>query len=403
MKKLIKQQEQDLNFVRKSHEKEKNNLTNEEKQANDREEAAFDKQIVDKKKKLNKLKNINVTNYEEIAYLCLELYSLMDEHNDFLLKSSVEIKEKIRNINIKREWDVDGPVRANDFSNLYKEICKIIKNEFINTKIKEEKFELIKKFYEKLSKKFEIGIITTNHDELLVKVFPNFYIGFGENGNFENSKILTRQEWNFLYHIHGCVHNELKGDEIVWSEKPRALSNGLIGTHKELRDTRQRMIFQPLITGYNKANQILNDPYRTYYTKMNELIYQSDGIIFIGYGFGDIHINSCFESLWKNNSRKKVIILDYAKDEEDTLCRKRGAERKIWPYLKYKSEKLTNEIADLRKNNQPLSENVKDLKKEYKFEYVDDQETPLAIWYNGFYEACKNSDKIENFFKKFNF
>ena len=84
---LIMQQRNNLysDFERQER---KTNLTIED---NDRVNLASLKLIMENERKLRELKKNNISNYEEIAYLCLELYSLMDIHNSFLLKSSIKV------------------------------------------------------------------------------------------------------------------------------------------------------------------------------------------------------------------------------------------------------------------------------------------------------------------------
>jgi hypothetical protein len=67
-----------------------------------------------------------------------------------------------------------------------------------------------------------------------------------------------------------------------------------------------------IIAGLDKANQILRQPFAQYFMQLDRLIYESDAILFMGYGFADFHLNKLFPFIRLDKQKKrKVVVLDY--------------------------------------------------------------------------------------------
>ena len=248
----------------------------------------------------------NFFNFEEILYICNELYSMSIDidnlHNP--MKEFTPIKKEFQHFNYI------------DYSSLYCEIIKLIKEKISkDTKnIKKDKYEKIKKFYHKLNKKFDLNIITTNYDPLLLKIFPDFFIGFDKKTKeFCQQEIILNNHKNYLYHIHGSLYNRLEKNEIIYDEEDY-LNNNITISNNSIRDTNKVILESPIIAGYDKQNKILYNPFKTYFSQIPKMIYETDGILFIGYGFNDIHLNSNFEMIRKQKIKRKVVIIDKYKE-----------------------------------------------------------------------------------------
>ena len=67
---------------------------------------------------------------------------------------------------------------------------------------------------------FDTGIYNLNYDNLALTAWPEAFTGFA-GGRFEPKGVHRRQEWAFIYHLHGSVHYSLIqpfGDKIEWRD-----------------------------------------------------------------------------------------------------------------------------------------------------------------------------------------
>ena len=227
---------------------------------------------------------------------------------------------------------------SDDFQELYKKIAEIvtrrlssiIATDVLNVEQEEKQRKTnrqnIEKFYKSLCENFEIGIITTNYDPLLNEIFSDFFVGFNkEDGEFLKKEILFRKKWEFLYHVHGSIHNRIINDKIIWDKSiPNDLSkpiNENVSYLKEKRDAGEYVIRQSIVIGYDKQQQIMYDPFKTFFSKLVSIVSEAEGVIFIGCGFNDIHLNATFED-FRDKEKKKVIVIDWFenwKDENGTI------------------------------------------------------------------------------------
>ena len=90
---------------------------------------------------------------------------------------------------------------------------------------------------------------------------------------------------------------------------------------KEKRDAGEYVIRQSIVIGYDKQQQIMYDPFKTFFSKLVSIVSEAEGVIFIGCGFNDIHLNATFED-FRDKEKKKVIVIDWFenwKDENGTI------------------------------------------------------------------------------------
>ena len=55
------------------------------------------------------------------------------------------------------------------------------------------------------------GVYNLNYDNVALTASPGAYVGFDENGQFDAAEVQARRDWDFIYHLHGCVHHTLQG------------------------------------------------------------------------------------------------------------------------------------------------------------------------------------------------
>ena len=325
------------------------------------------------KEKLDNLFEISFTNYEEIAYIILELYALKSKYINYYFRGFVDIKKEFENY------------AESDFKDLYKKIVEIVRKEITEKSLKysNEKntdFEKIKKFYLNLDKEFDVGIVTTNYDTFLFDLFSNkkisnksekYFYGFKKNGEFTKKGVLERKRWKFLYHLHGSIYNILtkkKFDTVIeWQKNLEKNEDAETYFSKTLRDGNKLMIPQSLVVGYGKQSQILYDPYKTFFAKLNDLVYQSCGVIFIGYGFNDIHLNAIFEN-YRGKEGKRVVVIDklYTKKNDkgeieivEEIRNDVNTQKKYNVFGFYCSDKLHEKNIDLERHTRIENSKIK--------------------------------------------
>jgi hypothetical protein len=146
-----------------------------------------------------------------------------------------------------------------------------------------------------------------------------------------------------------------------------------------------------VVAGYGKTVQLLRRPFRTYYAELDRLVTECDGALFLGYGFGDIHLNMAFEK-FRDAARRPVVVLDYADDADTTAG---GAD---WDG---RHRTVTSAMGifrinphDMRWLGHTAPGQVGKLKVSQDFEVCSEAATPLALWYNGMLAATKNATKV---------
>lgn len=306
---------------------------------------------------LKKLPNINELKNEKRA----DMSSLSFLHTWLVDKLLIEIRERCKTINVSKAKELNH----------------------------------LKEFLNHLSQKFQLGIVNLNYDNVILSAFPNLKTGFNlSNGNFERELIYS-PDWDFCYHLHGSVHFDMIGDKIdmhkiYWnSDLNSTFKNNSSGRSGNMTIEGIDHLSSNIITGLDKSNQILREPFATYYSQLDRLIYESDSVLFIGYGFNDFHLNSRFPFI-RNDSKKirKVVIIDFADDNED-IIRFRSDN---WHYNLHTTIPFND--YEMKGDSLPLVGLMPDFKENRCFEKSINKSFPLAIWYNGFVEACKFKGKI---------
>lgn len=101
-----------------------------------------------------------------------------------------------------------------------------------------------------------------------------------------------------------------------------------------------------IITGLDKANQILREPFRQYYMKIDKLIHESDSILFIGYGFGDLHLNKLFPShRFKPTKKRNVVVIDLFSDETEAIYKRQDSwPHKLFETIPFNSDEMGMEV-----------------------------------------------------------
>lgn len=181
--------------------------------------------------------------------------------------------------------------------------------------------------FEELREAFEIGIYNLNYDTAALAACPNAYTGFGETGNFEAKVVHRRDEWGFVYHLHGSVHHSLQsrtGGPICWRKDLADAKNFIDSLENSASDKRSEGKSFPrtaLIAGGFKLDQLLIEPFHSFHATLVRHIYEADAILIGGYGFGDVHLNRALQNrLALAPERPPVMVLGFAGENTDPMA-----------------------------------------------------------------------------------
>lgn len=239
-----------------------------------------------------------------------------------------------------------------------------------------------------LRNEFELGIYNLNYDDLAARSLPDLFTGFTA-GSFDSRAVALRREWNFLYHLHGSVHYSLpcRPDRgMTWKEDLDDSFNDTAAFFPFPSSGFKPLSPTTLIAGGYKLDQLLADPYQSFYASMVRHIHEADSILISGYGFGDHHVNRSlrnrFTTVDRNlEGRPQIAILT----KTDPKCSPTGKRHDRWArelkttidtsFLEYSP---TQTIQTLLQNNDPET----------------DAQQSSAIWHGGFLEAVKNIENV---------
>ena len=187
-----------------------------------------------------------------------------------------------------------------------------------------ERFQKFKYFLiSEIGKDYDISFVTTNYDNILTEIFPTHNTGFDKDGIFQRAQLYNDPNWNIGIYLHGSVHFDMKdriGGElhkIYWEPDLNShFENNSFGRSGMYTTEGNQILSSVIIAGLDKTNQILREPFLQYYMMLDRLVFEADSILFIGYGFNDLHLNRVFSFLGEGGKNiKKIVVIDYKYDE----------------------------------------------------------------------------------------
>lgn len=102
---------------------------------------------------------------------------------------------------------------------------------------------------------------------------------------------------------------------IVWkNDLGQSYSDSGISRSDMSQDFRS-MPLTTLIAGGFKLDQILDDPYQTFYSTLSRHVHEASSVLIAGYGFGDLHVNIVLRNRFKgpkhdDRPHLQVVILE---------------------------------------------------------------------------------------------
>jgi len=337
------------------------------------------------------------TNFEEVLYISMQLSSISTNYKKNPLNAFVNFNAfpKIKKFSISQD------IEWNDFSFMVQYVVDKLLEDFRGRCLKvqqnyKNESKSLKGLFDKLNNEFEIGVVTLNYDNLILQTIPDLKTGFSPTGNFLPNEIIRSNDWHFCYHLHGSVHFDMQGDEIdmhqiKWNNDLNStFKQNSSGRNSQLTNESIDAITSNIIAGYNKTNQILRYPFSLYYSDMIRKINEADGFIFIGYGFNDYHLNHAFRESLIRNRKRPVVVIDYADNNTDCFqCRQDN-----WTHNLCETILVNASEVGLKGKRCPPS--IQHLKKNNLMEASNNQDYPLAIWYNGLLDICNYYDVLKD-------
>ena len=247
-------------------------------------------------------------NFEQIYQLILELY-----HNkvNTVPRLYYSLPEKFDKV----DADLCNTTLYYILNTIYLEVSKVH-----NQKIP----QWAQTFLQHIIKGFDFtDLFTLNYDTLLDGILGEYNDGFRDEGivkdewvipykTFNESYAMEFDGHNILNHMHGSVlfnrmrpNGEPSPVPIVKDDRPA----GNIGTVRPyMTQTGDIVTHSPIITGLDKPNMLIHEPYRTYYGNFLKSLATNRSLLIVGYGFGDFHVNSCIDSFSKCPGKRVVYI-----------------------------------------------------------------------------------------------
>ena len=250
-------------------------------------------------------------------------------------------------------------------------------------------------FFRKLRERFDLGIYNLNYDTIARSAWSEAFCGFTPYGTFDASCVHQRTEWGFIYHLHGSVHHFVadRANRIEWKDDLASEFRDRLETAPDMAQDFRPVPLTTLIAGGFKLDQLLADPFQTFYSSLVRHAQEADALLIAGYGFGDLHVNRSLRNAVDRPddyaSLPKAVVLEMSPPESLQTASLQSHD--YWAYqLTHTLDtkfKMTKAHVDRELTVAPFIANG-------NFEI--DIRDRVAIWHGGFREAFSCVDKISD-------
>lgn len=246
-----------------------------------------------------------------------------------------------------------------------------------------------------LREHFDVGIYNLNYDTVASTAWPEAFNGFDELGSFNPLTVFQRQGWGFIYHLHGSVHHcishRVARPWIVWKDNLEEQFTDRGIPPADMTQDFRSMPLTTLISGGFKLDQILAEPYQTFYSTLVRHVHEADAILVIGYGFGDLHVNRAIQNRFElsNDGERlypKVVVLEKSCPQRYRTGRLET--HQFWS--RQVKQTLKTSFHDGSRCQSEDDRRVADLMEKEECE-IDVQER-VAIWHGGVCKALSAAD-----------
>lgn len=340
-------------------------------------------------------------NFENLLFTIQSLHSLINDRenkyfnnrlNPFIGNISLPEIERNKILKVPTLYNLAN-LHSCLVDNLLDHIRQLCRNALPIKKIELNK---LRGLLNSIKSEFEIGVINLNYDNVILSALPDLTTGFHPETLQFDRELLYKNSWNFLYHIHGSIHFDMKPDpkkeemhKIFWNDNlSSTFSQNAAGRNSNTTGEGIQHLNSVIIAGLDKTNQLLREPFSSYFMQLDRKIYEADSILFIGYGFADLHLNSSFPFVRHDTKYRKVVVIDFADDTQGGLSFRHDS----WQFGLFNTIPYNGFEMGTPGIREP--QNVGHFKRNKILEQSSNPKYPLAVWYNGLMEACDNPELI---------
>lgn len=253
------------------------------------------------------------------------------------------------------------------------------------------------KFLHRLREHFDIGIYNLNYDTVARTAWPEAFSGFDERGFFNPLAVARRQEWGFIYHLHGSVHHCISHSVarpwIVWKDDLEEQFTDRGVPPADMAQDFRSIPLTTLISGGFKLDQILTEPYQTFYSTLVRHVHEAHAILIVGYGFGDLHMNRAIQNRFELSDSEERPYPKVAVLEKSPPQRYRTGRLEVYQFWsRQMKHTLNTSFHDGSKFQSEDDRKVEDLIK--KDECEIDVNDRVAIWHGGVCKAFVAVDQL---------
>jgi hypothetical protein len=258
-------------------------------------------------------------------------------------------------------------------------------------------FSAYKELLLRLREQFDVGIYNLNYDNVARSAWPDAFNGFG-NWGFDPLCVILRKEWGFVYHLHGSVHYSIESPHersLVWRNDLTGSFLDHLPLFPDMAQDFRAIPLTTLIAGGFKLDQILADPYQTFYAALVRHVQEADAILIAGYGFGDLHVNRALRNRFERRITRRGIrrplpqVVVLTKTCSDSL---QTASRQSHEFWAFQLTHTLNTRFEITKEHLNGRLTVAPFIQQHEFETSSLDR--VAIWHGGFIEALDSFDKI---------
>lgn len=194
-------------------------------------------------------------------------------------------------------------------------------------------WHLVSDFLHVLNKEFDLYIVTTNYDDIVERVLG---LAPGDQGfvdvEGESAQRFQGQERPpKLMHLHGslcfgyrksCADPnrfiyEDDHEDLYLHQDPKQAIGTWFGRSGQTSMAGRETQIGPLVTGLQKPDKLLAEPYMSYFRHFQALCSRTPRILIVGYGFGDQHLNAIISRYGKwHGANRRVAVIDYFEEEK---------------------------------------------------------------------------------------
>jgi hypothetical protein len=279
------------------------------------------------------------TNFEEFIVVLEEIMNYVFNNTNIphthYMSAILDLKEAINKLLSKAitlfSEETDVEVRKRIFAyQLFRRYINLVIKEIVtyNNHILDDKYSELNanllaftKFF--LCRGYSVKFYTTNYDNLIPQVLAK-HIKIYEGLSTSNVPSISKH-WDFNYdlnrfrmarvshfNLHGSIFlkKQWNDDAIIYQTLYDESSQEMpdFASIEDHGNPSQKLFFSPIITGYNKTQRTVNNPFNLGFSTFINDLNDCKALITVGYSFHDPHINSMLSSFTGWNKAKFLNV-----------------------------------------------------------------------------------------------